>query len=750
MRYKHRTSLRVSNIALSRIPNCGRKRLRITAICVAKLRRQADLASEMRIAAMLKLLPLLGLTTLLVAPPSARADGPPASKDLVKADLVAETASTAPEAVVWVDLRLEVMPGWHIYWQNPGDSGLPTALEWRLPPGFSAGPIRWPMPEHFVQNGIGNYGYAGSVDLLVPITAPRDLAPGQAAVLNAEASWLACADICIPGSAKLSLSLPVAAHSSAPDPAVAPLFAAARRQLPVPAPFETRFIPGAHDYRILVPASALGGLRNPTGMFFPFDAALIDAATEPKVSRHDDHFEIALRKAAEPTGARAVFAPATLDGVLTLRGEDGAERAFEISANPAAALPAQSGVGWWQALMLAFLGGIVLNAMPCVFPILSLKLLGLAKQAHGRRSEQLGHGLAYTAGVLASFAALGGALLALRAGGQMVGWGFQLQSPIFVAILAYLLFAMGLSLSGVVGFGITLAGAGGRLAGRSGLAGTFFTGVLATVVATPCTAPFMGAALGFALIAPAPLAIGVFLALGSGLAAPYLAATLSPGWQRVLPRPGAWMDFVKQLLAFPLYGTVAWLLWVLIQEVGPGEAFGALFGLVMVAFAVWIYGRTRLAVPLARRLGAGLAAAGCAAAVFLAISLSPADSGAAPANAAAQNGLPYEPFTPQRLSALEAEGKPVFVNLTASWCVTCLINERVALDSDAVRQAFADRGIVPLKGDWTSQNPEITKFLQQFGRSGVPLYLLYTGKSEPVMLPQILTAATVLAALGKS
>jgi thiol:disulfide interchange protein DsbD len=260
----------------------------------------------------------------------------------------------------------------------------------------------------------------------------------------------------------------------------------------------------------------------------------------------------------------------------------------------------------------------------------------------------------------------------------------------------------------------------------------------------------MGAALGFALIAPAPLAIGVFLALGSGLAAPYLAATLSPGWQRVLPRPGAWMDFVKQLLAFPLYGTVAWLLWVLIQEVGPGEAFGALFGLVMVAFAVWIYGRTRLAVPLARRLGAGLAAAGCAAAVFLAISLSPADSGAAPANAAAQNGLPYEPFTPQRLSALEAEGKPVFVNLTASWCVTCLINERVALDSDAVRQAFADRGIVPLKGDWTSQNPEITKFLQQFGRSGVPLYLLYTGKSEPVMLPQILTAATVLAALGKS
>jgi thiol:disulfide interchange protein DsbD len=397
---------------------------------------------------------------------------------------------------------------------------------------------------------------------------------------------------------------------------------------------------------------------------------------------------------------------------------------------------------------LAFLGGVILNAMPCVFPILSLKLLSLAKQAHGRRSEQLGHGLAYTAGVLSTFGILGGALLAVRAGGQQVGWGFQLQSPVFVAMLAYLLFAMGLSLSGVAGFGASLAGAGGRFAARSGLVGTFFTGALATVVATPCTAPFMGAALGFALVAPAAVAIGVFLVLGLGLAAPYLLATLSPGWQRLLPKPGAWMDFVKQLLAFPLYGTVAWLLWVLIQEVAPGDALGALLGLVLVAFAVWVYGQTRSAAPHGRWLGTGLAAAGTVAAVFLASSM----TGAMPAKSATfRDGLPYEPFTVQRLAALEAAGKPVFVNLTASWCVTCLVNERVALDSAAVRQAFAKRGIVPLKGDWTSQNPEITRFLQQFGRSGVPLYLLYTGGgSEPVMLPQILTAATVLDAIGKS
>jgi thiol:disulfide interchange protein DsbD len=430
-----------------------------------------------------------------------------------------------------------------------------------------------------------------------------------------------------------------------------------------------------------------------------------------------------------------------------LRGKGGVERGFEISANPAAGLPATNSLAGWQALLLAFLGGIVLNAMPCVFPILSLKLLSLTRQAHGHRSEQLGHGLAYTAGVLLSFAALGGALLTLRAGGRAIGWGFQLQTPVFVAGIAYLLFAMGLSLSGVVDFGARFAGTGSRLVGRSGLTGTFFTGVLATVVATPCTAPFMGAALGFALIAPAAVAIGIFLALGLGLAAPYLIATVTPGWQRLLPRPGAWMELVKQLLAFPLYSTVAWLVWVLIQEAGPAQSLGALFGFVLVGFVVWIYGRTRLAAPLGRQLGVGLAAAGTAAAIFLAATVTKPEAGTA--NAAARDGLAYEPFTAERLSMLEAMGKPVFVNLTASWCVTCLINERVALDSDAVRQAFAARGIVALKGDWTTQNPEITALLQQFGRSGVPLYLLYGGKGEPVILPQILTAASVLDALGK-
>jgi thiol:disulfide interchange protein len=692
----------------------------------------------MRIIAALR--PTWVLAVLALLPTAAvRADGPPAPADLVQAELVAENASISADATFWVDVHFAIKPGWHIYWLNPGDSGLPTTIDWDLPPGFVAGRIQWPGPEHFVQNGIGNYGYAGSADLLVPITAPAQLAAGQSVRLKAQASWLACADICIPGGANLALSLPVAPPPAALDPKTAGFFAAARSKLPVPAAFETRFAEEGNVFRLLVPSAALNGLHDPTAAFFPTDPALIDAAAEPHLDRRADAVELVLPKASA-----AAVTPATLDGVLSLHGADGAERAFEISANPAPLPPPANGVPWWQAILLAFLGGVVLNAMPCVFPILSLKLLSLTQQAHAHRSRRVSQGLAYTAGVLASFAALGGGLLALRAGGSAIGWGFQLQSPVFVAVLAYLLFAMGLSLSGVAGFGTSLAGIGGRSAARSGVAGTFFTGVLATVVATPCTAPFMGAALGFALIAPAMVAFGVFLALGFGLATPFLLASLSPGWRRVLPKPGAWMEFAKQLLAFPLYGTVAWLLWVLIQEVGPGEAFGALFGLVLVAFAMWVWGRTRPTAALGRRLGAGLAAVGAITAVLLAASLTAAGGSAV----SPRDELAYEPFTQQRLSTLQAEGKPVFVDLTAAWCVTCLVNEHVALDSEAVRHAFAERGVVALKGDWTSQNPEITDFLQRFGRSGVPLYLFYRGKSEPLVLPQILTAATVVDAVN--
>ncbi|HLY45511.1 MAG TPA: protein-disulfide reductase DsbD domain-containing protein [Stellaceae bacterium] len=675
----------------------------------------------------------------------ARAASPAAPLNPVAARLVPETAAVTPGKTLWVDLHLDIAPGWHTYWKNPGDSGLPTEIAWSLPPGFRAGDTLWPTPQRFVLGAIGNYGYGGMADLLVPLAAPADLKPGGSVHVAADATWLVCSEICIPGEAKLALDLPVGESSSAPDPATRALFEGVRARLPLPADFATRFATVGGELRLSIPAAALAGMRRPTAMFFPLQANVIDAAAEPRQEPRAAGLELVLAAAKGPSA----IAPPRLDGVLALREAGGAERAYAISAPPAPPpVEGASGIAWWQALVFAFIGGAILNLMPCVFPVLSLKLLGLA--ASLRRAEERRHALAYAAGAILSFAALGGVLLLLRAGGAAIGWGFQLQSPVVVGLLAYLLFAMGLGLSGVVELGAGLGGVGSRFAGHGGLLGAFATGILASVVATPCTAPFMGAALGFALVAPAALALAIFVALGGGLAAPLVLAAMIPGIARVLPRPGPWMLWFKQLLAFPLYGTVAWLVWVLIQEVGPGSAFLALIGLVATGFAVWIYGRTRLAAPSGRRLGSGLAAAGIAAAVILVALVVPAGSppGTAAA-AAAPDGLGYQKFSAARVAQLAAAHRPVFVNLTAAWCITCLVNEQTALDSEAVRRAFSARGVVALKGDWTRQDPDITAFLQQFGRSGVPLYLLYGADGTPTVMPQILTQASVLSALGK-
>jgi thiol:disulfide interchange protein len=663
---------------------------------------------------------------------------PPLASDLVQPALYAESATVAPGQTLWTDLHLTIAPGWHIYWKNPGDSGLPTEIEWALPPGFAAGAIEWPTPERFQLGPIANYGYAGSADLLVPLSVPARLAADAKPHVAAQVKYLVCAEICIPGEAQVSLDL--AAGPGAPDPNEAVRFAAARRGLPITAPFTAHFVVGESDLRLIVPPASLAGLTQPSATFFPDADNAIDHSAEEKSERRDGGLELVLAKATGPTAAL----PKTLDGVLALRGADGETRAYRISATPATPASAGEGgaIGAWQAVLFAFIGGLILNLMPCVFPILSLKVLSFAAADAERRHH---HGIAYAAGVVLSFAALGGALIALRAGGAAIGWGFQLQSPLVVALLAYLMLAMGLSLSGVSEFGAGLMGVGGGLAERRGLAGAFFTGVLAVLVATPCTAPFMGAALGFALVEPAALALAIFVALGAGMAAPMLAASLVPGAARLLPRPGAWMATLKQVLAFPLYGTVAWLVWVLIQEVGPEGSLMALLGLVAVGFAVWVHGRTRFAAAGARRLGGGLAGAGLAAAVALAAMLQPA-SGRAPV---ASDGLAYEAFTPARLAALTAEHKPVFVNLTAAWCLTCIVNERATLDRDAVRDAFAAHHVVALKGDWTRQDPEIARFLQSYGRSGVPLYLLYDGDGTATVLPQILTEANVIDAVGK-
>ncbi|MFZ2007472.1 MAG: protein-disulfide reductase DsbD domain-containing protein, partial [Stellaceae bacterium] len=447
------------------------------------------------------------------------AAAPPKASDLVRPTLYAESATVAPGRTLWTDLHLTIAPGWHIYWKNPGDSGLPTEIDWTLPPGFTAGAIEWPTPERFQLGPIANYGYAGSADLLVPLNVPAGLAADAKPPVAAQVKYLVCSEICIPGEARVSLDL--AAGSGTPDPAQAARFAAARGALPIAAPFAAQFVAGKSDLRLIVPPAAVAGLAQPSATFFPDADNAIDHSAEEKVERRDGGLELVLAKATGPTAA----VPKTLDGVLALRGADGSARAYRISAAPGAAMPTAGGVviGVWQAVLFAFIGGLILNLMPCVFPILSLKVLSFATAGAEKRHH---HGVAYTAGVVLSFAALGGALIVLRASGAAIGWGFQLQSPLVVALLAYLMLAMGLSLSGVAEFGAGLAGIGGGLAERRGLLGAFFTGVLAVLVATPCTAPFMGAAFGFALVAPAALALAIFVALGAGMAAPMLAASL--------------------------------------------------------------------------------------------------------------------------------------------------------------------------------------------------------------------------------
>ncbi|MBB3196800.1 thiol:disulfide interchange protein [Roseateles terrae] len=402
----------------------------------------------------------------------------------------------------------------------------------------------------------------------------------------------------------------------------------------------------------------------------------------------------------------------------------------------------------WAAIGLALVGGLILNLMPCVFPVLAIKALSFL---HGDPREHHRQGLAYTAGVLVAFSALAGVLLALRGAGASVGWGFQFHSPLFVLLLAWLMFVLGLSLAGMLHLGVGLTGVGQGLASRSGLVGSFFTGVLATVVATPCTAPFMGAAMAYALAQPAVELLAVFLALGLGLALPYLALAFWPALQRRMPRPGRWMDVLKQALAFPMFGAAIWLVWVLAQQAGPQGVLLALSGMGLIALALWARGVSRSAGRSGRWAGGLTALASVAAALALLPMVQPEATPSAVASASA-GASKEEPYSPERLAALRAQGKPVFVNLTASWCITCLVNERVALSTPEVKTAFQSQGITYLKGDWTRQDPRITELLARHGRSGVPLYLFYPAGpgDEAQVLPQLLTPGIVTAAVSGS
>ena len=676
------------------------------------------------------------------------AQAAPPVRELVQAELIAEPAAIAPGEPFWIGIRLRIKQGWHVYWRNPGDSGEAVSVAWRLPPGFAADPIAWPTPSRIPVAHLVNFGYERETTLLARIVPPATLAAGTPIRLDADVAWLVCEKECIPGEARLSLVLPDAAPGTSPSLEVRTraLFDTARAALPQPTPWPARMDVGSEWVTLSVSAPNLQRIRS--GTFFPYAETLIQHAAPQQLQLTSSGLTLRLQRSALSTGL-----PPDAGGVLVLDTTSGPtampQQAFafaNIPVSPAALHATASLAAILQAALLAVLGGIILNLMPCVFPVLSIKVLSLVGLSGGNREEVRRHGLAYTAGVLAAFAALGTVLLGLRAAGTEVGWGFQLQSPLTVAVLAYVLFAMGLSLSGVFYLGGSLQGIGTRLMRHPGLAGSFSTGVLAAVVATPCTAPFMATAVGFALTQPAAVALAVILALGLGLALPFLALTLAPHLIARLPRPGAWMEMLKQLLAFPVYATVAWLVWVLTQQVGPAGVLAALIGFVLIGLGAWSFNIAQTAAPWGRRLALGTVAASLVGAAAAIVGLDRAGPASAPQP---QSAAGYEPFTSQRLAELLAADRPVFVNMTAAWCITCLVNEHTALSTAAVRAAFAARNVAYLKGDWTSRNPDITRVLERHGRSGVPLYLLYAGAAEPIVLPQVLTPAIVLGEIDR-
>jgi thiol:disulfide interchange protein DsbD len=675
---------------------------------------------------------IVGIALLMATPALAGAAEPK-----VRVELLSEVAAIVPGETFWLALRQEIAPRWHTYWMNPGDSGEPPRIEWTLPSGFTAGDFVWPPPERIAVGPAMSYGYSTSVVLPVSVTAPRDLTPGARVTLRGQASWIVCEKICVPEEAPIAVTLPVSAGPAPLDPRSAPLIAAARRSVPAPSPWPASFTATADTVTLTIAARGLAADRVAEVWFYPARWGAIEQAAPQRASIGTDALTLAIARGPLP---EAVAAP--IEGVLVVseRLDGGVSRqAFTLRAEPRA-LGSAPALSLLRVLALALAGGVVLNLMPCVLPVLSMKAFGLVQHAREHAATLRRHGLAYTLGVLVSFAVVAGVLLALRAGGEQIGWGFQLQSPVFVTLLALALFAIALSLSGVIVIGSRWSGLGQSLAGRAGYAGSFFTGALATLAATPCTAPFMGVAVGYAVTQPWLTALLVFEALGLGLALPFLLLTLVPAWRGVLPAPGPWMTRAQQLLAFPLYASVAWLVWVVSQQAGPTGVAAALAGLVLIAFAAWLHGLVREAPGLRRRVASLLALALVVVAVALGALASPGSvtrtSGASPR----QDG--WEPFSPARLAELRAASTPVFVNITAAWCLTCLVNERVALKAPAVEEAFARKGVVMLKADWTRRDPVITQVLGSFGRNGVPLYLLYPAGGatrEPAVLPQILS-----------
>jgi thiol:disulfide interchange protein/DsbC/DsbD-like thiol-disulfide interchange protein len=640
-------------------------------------------------------------------------------------------------------LEFQMEPGWHVYWINAGDSGEPPAAQWTFPAGITAGSLEFPPPQRLPLGPLMDFGYENQVVFPVPMRVDADFHPSALETrIAAHLTWLVCREVCIPEKGDVSVSrvaLRVAPAVAVTDRARQALVTRFESQLPKPLPAGdiAHFGPAAQGFLLDVQT----GSREATAEFFPLDQSVIANAAPQPVKPLPHGVQLTLTK--DPS---LQSPPRQLNGLIELPG--GA--AYLIHATPGS-LP-QSGAtarsfGRLAGILgFAFLGGMILNLMPCVFPVLFIKALALVQSSQQERRHLRAHGWIYTLGILFSFWVVVAILLGLRAAGRQLGWGFQFQSPIFLALVAMLLFFLGLALAGQFEIGLSLTGAGGSLAQKQGLAGSFFTGVLAMVVATPCTAPFMGAAIGYALAHSAAVSFAVFSSLALGLAAPYLVLAYFPAWARLLPKPGRWMETLKQAVSIPIFATVIWLVWVFAQVAGISALAGLLAAFLLLAIAGWALGRWP--GRAAGTLAAALVLVAAIALPVWAVHTFPVPFSSSRVLTLSPESQ-WQPFTPALLAQERAEGRPVFVDFTASWCLSCQVNERFILDNAEVREKFRETGVALLRADWTDQNPVITRTLAALGRSGVPTYAIYPADpSAPTqVLPEVLTRGIVLSAL---
>jgi thiol:disulfide interchange protein DsbD len=638
-------------------------------------------------------------------------------------------------------VHFEIIPGWHLYWRNPGDSGEAPRIDWSLPAGWQAGAIQWPVPKRIPVGPLTNYGYEDQVTLLVPLEG--DLT--GAGPITARLDWLVCEVECIPESAVLAL--PASAWLEPTPPTPESPFRNARRALPTPLEAQVDYT--VADGRVEISAEwPARALPEAGDVWFAAD----DWGRVMPAGAQNWRLEDGRLRISAPVGDLPPDGRTALSGLLVVErnGEPAALAAgYTFTAQPAPAPPPASaespglaGAPLGLMLLFAFAGGLILNLMPCVLPVLSIKVLGFARVADDSRGALAAHGALYTLGVVGSFAVLAGLLLALRAGGAALGWGFQLQSPLVITLLAGLMLLVGLNLSDIFQVGQRLVAAAGQAPTGRGVAAPVMHGVVAALVASPCTAPFMGTALGFAVVQPAGVALAIFIALGLGFAAPVLLLSLAPGWTHRLPRPGPWMDKLRHGLALPMYGTALWLVWVLAQQTSSTELGAALGALWLIGVAAWFWGERQRGAAKGYGLTAGVS---LAVALVLVVPLvgTPTTDG--------QTTAAPDAWSADRVRELQARGQPVFVNFTAAWCITCKVNEQVALERDAVRELMQSRNIAYLEGDWTRRDAAIADELARHGRSGVPLYLAFPGEpgAPPRVLPQILTEDIVLEALAQ-